>query len=200
MSDLYYNVSRETFSSYLELLEKWNSKINLVAKEEDIWRRHILDSAQLFEFIDPEDRIIDVGSGGGFPGVILSLMGAKNVTLIESDIRKSAFLLQAAKLSPNKITVVNERVEKLGLECDILTSRAFASIDNILNLCQSIKVNKKLLLLKGQKAMIEIEEAKANWHFEHQMHKNEHGWIVELKYDNSDCKPKRRGGEDHYGN
>lgn len=192
MSNLYYGVSRETFLGYVELLEKWNKKINLVAKEEDIWRRHILDSAQLFEFIDPKDKIIDVGSGAGFPGVILSLMGAKDVTLIESDVRKSAFLLQAAKLSPNKITVVNERIEKLELECDILTCRAFASIDNILNLCQTIKVGKKLLLLKGQKAMIEIEEAKANWQFESQMQQNDNGWVVEIKYDNSDCKPKRR--------
>lgn len=193
MSNLYYGVSRETFLPYLELLDKWNNKINLVAKGEDIWNRHVLDSAQLFEFINPTDKIIDVGSGAGFPGIVLSLMGAKDVTLIEVDVRKSAFLLQAAKLSPNKITILNERVEKLELECDILTSRAFASINNILNLCQTIKVDKKFLLLKGQKAMIEIEEAKANWQFEYQMHKNDNGWVVELRYDNSDCKSKRWG-------
>lgn len=200
MSNIYYSVSHETFSSYLELLEKWNNKINLVAKGEDVWNRHILDSTQLIKFIDSEDKIIDVGSGAGFPGVVLSLMGVKDVTLIESDVRKSAFLLQAAKLSPHKITVMNERVEKLKLECDILTCRAFASIDNILNLCQSIKVNKKLLLLKGQKAMMEIEEAKANWQFEYQMYENDHGWVVELKYDNSNCKSKRWGRQNHDGN
>ncbi len=190
------NVSRETFAGYVELLEKWNSKINLVSKDEDIWHRHILDSAQLFKFIHPDDKILDVGSGAGFPGIILSMIGIKDVTLVESDVRKAAFLLQAAKLSPNKITVLNERIEKLDLTCDILTSRAFASVSDILNFCQNIKIRKNLLLLKGQKLMIEIEEAKNIWNFEYKIHQsatNNSGWVVEIKYDNSDCKSERRG-------
>lgn len=190
------NVSRETFLGFLELLEKWNSKINLVSKDEDIWNRHILDSAQLFKFIHPDDKILDVGSGAGFPGIVLSMMGIKDVTLVESDVRKAAFLLQAAKLSPNKITILNERIEKLDLTCDILTSRAFASVSDILNYCQNIKIRKNLLLLKGQKIMMEIEEAKNVWDFEYKIHQSvtdNSGWVVEIKYDNSDCKSERRG-------
>lgn len=197
MSNIYKNVSRETFSAYLKLLEKWNDKINLVAKDEDIWQRHILDSAQLYQFVSPDDKILDVGSGAGFPGVVLSMMGVKEVTLVESDVRKAAFLLQASKLSPNKITILNERIENLHLKCDILTSRAFASVNDILNFCRNVKIEKKLLLLKGQRVMMEIEEAKNFWQFEYQMHQSvtdSNGWVVELKYDNSDCKSKRWGG------
>lgn len=182
--------------TFLELLLKWNEKINLVSKsntKEMMWDRHIEDSKSLIDFIDFEDVIVDVGSGAGFPGVVLSICGAKNVILVESDERKAAFLLQASKISGNKIEILNQRVENLELKCDILTSRAFASIDDILNLCHNIEVRKKVLLLKGNSVMMEIEDALKNWHFKYQMHKKNNGWIIELDYDNSDCKPKRRG-------
>lgn len=190
------DVSRELFKNYIELLFKWNNNINLISKNitiNDIWERHIYDCASLLEFIGPNDKVIDVGSGAGFPGIILSLLGIKDVTLIESDSRKAAFLLQASKFCSNKVTILNERVENLPLECDILTSRAFASITNILALCNNIKVKKKCLFLKGKKAIMEIEEAQKEWVFDYRIDKKNEGWVVELDYDNIDCKPKRRG-------
>ncbi len=189
------NVSREIFEEYIQIVLKWNNKINLISKNisyDDIWDRHVYDSMSLINFIDSNDKVIDVGSGAGFPGIILSLMGVKDVILIESDSRKAAFLLQASKLSNNKITILNKRVENVEIECDVLTSRACASIDDLLNLCKGIKVQKKCLFLKGKKAIVEIDIASKKWDFEYQIHDKEEGCIVELNYDNVDCKPKRR--------
>lgn len=194
---MFSDVSREVFKEYIELLFKWNNSINLISKNitiDEIWERHVYDCASLLDFLGPDDKLIDVGSGAGLPGIILSLGGVRNVTLIESDSRKAAFLLQASKICGNKVTVLNERVENLTLECDILTSRAFAPITNILALCNNIKVKKKCLFLKGKKAMIEIEEALGKWDFNYGIYSKNEGCVVELDYDNVDCKPKRRRG------
>jgi 16S rRNA (guanine527-N7)-methyltransferase len=89
------NVSREVkeaLLNYQNLLLKWNKAINLISRnsEKDIWARHILDSLQLLKYVDFLDNIIDIGSGGGFPGIVLSIGGVKNIALVESD-KKSQF-------------------------------------------------------------------------------------------------------------
>jgi 16S rRNA (guanine527-N7)-methyltransferase len=182
------HVSHETLlalKEYASILIKWNKKISLISNNDldNIWERHILDSLQLLKFIESDDHVVDVGSGAGLPGIILSLIGIKHVTLIESDARKAAFLLQVSTLSKNRIEILNARVENLSLECDILTSRGFASIKNTLDLCKCIGVKKKILLMKGEQAIEEINEAKKLWHFRHDIkpsitHHN--GCIVEL--------------------
>ena len=92
------NVSRETmrqFEAYLALLEKWQRRINLVGNSTmaDAWQRHILDSAQLVRFYPPNTKkVLDVGSGAGFPGLVLAIMGNVWVDLVESDQRKAIFL------------------------------------------------------------------------------------------------------------
>ncbi|MBX7145804.1 MAG: 16S rRNA (guanine(527)-N(7))-methyltransferase RsmG [Alphaproteobacteria bacterium] len=96
------HVSRETldrFKIYKSLLEQWQKSINLVSPEslKYIWRRHFLDSAQLYSYIDPNATLMDLGSGAGFPGMVLALMGIKKVHLVESDQRKSAFLNELAR-------------------------------------------------------------------------------------------------------
>src|SRR5690606_9447814 len=125
--------SRETLQrlkEYQALLLKWNKAINLISKstEENCWERHILDSLQLLNYIQDKDiHLVDIGSGAGLPGIVLSIAGVRRVTIVESDQRKCSFLLQASKLSSNKIEIVNDRIENLkGLSCDILTARAFA--------------------------------------------------------------------------
>lgn len=120
------NVPREILDAlkkYQSLTLKWNKTINLVScnTEREFWVRHILDSLQLMKYINNQNiHLIDVGSGGGFPGIVLSIAGIKNVTLVESDVRKSIFLLQASKISTNKVNVVNQRIENVKLDCDIL--------------------------------------------------------------------------------
>ena len=128
--------------------------------------------------------MIDVGSGAGLPGIVLALNGIKNVTLVEADSRKAAFLFQASMLAPHKVSIVNERVERVNLECDVLTARAFASINDIMKLCSTIKTNKKILLLKGKQVRSERAEAQKNWSFDYVLHPGEiqnDSWIVELR-------------------
>ena len=117
----FYPVPHETFeklSAYVDLLLKWNSKINLISKNtvDEVWIRHILDSAQIIKYIEDKSyRVLDVGSGAGLPGIILSILGVENITLVDSDQRKCSFLLEAARLLNLKLKVINDRVENI---CD----------------------------------------------------------------------------------
>jgi len=157
------DVSREVkklLEQYQKLVLKWNHAINLISKNSsrEFWLRHIVDSLQLLKYIDDKNiSIIDVGSGAGLPGIVLSIAGVKEVTLIESDERKCMFLFQASKISPNKVKILNKRVEDVYLECDILTSRAFASLDKIFSYTKNIKVKNKYLLLKGENYLQEFK-------------------------------------------
>lgn len=191
-------VSRETFESkygaelykkldeFRDLLLKWNKKINLISKNtlNSIFDRHILDSLQILEYIPKESEIIDLGSGGGFPGIILSLAGIQQMTLIESDSRKTAFLLQAASLCEQKIDIINERVENIeGLSCDVITSRGFASLDNIFKLSEKISVKDKFLLHKGASYTEELASAEKHWLFKVHAHDSitsDQGKILEI--------------------
>ncbi len=157
------NVSRETFNlltQYVELLLRWNKNINLIGKEVDVWNRHIVDSAQLSSFLEPQDKIIDVGSGAGLPGLILSIMGF-DVTLIDSDSRKIAFInyiIATLKLNARAICCRIENAPEQ--QCDVLTSRALAPTKIILNLTRKLQINKKYLLLKGEKVETELDGIK----------------------------------------
>src|SRR5262245_35358913 len=100
-SDILKNVSRETLTrlkQYESLLLKWQKKINLISDTNNIWERHFLDSAQLFPYLpDPNASLLDMVTGAGFPGLVLSIMGMSNVHLAESDRRKGIFLQEAAR-------------------------------------------------------------------------------------------------------
>ncbi|WP_341748381.1 16S rRNA (guanine(527)-N(7))-methyltransferase RsmG [Candidatus Tisiphia endosymbiont of Dascillus cervinus] len=192
------NVPREILDAlekYQALTLKWNKTINLVScnTEREFWVRHILDSLQLMKYINNQNiHLIDVGSGGGFPGIVLSIAGIKNVTLVESDVRKSIFLLQASKISTNKVNVVNQRIENIKLDCDILTSRACAQLEKIFVYTQHINVRNKYLLFKGEQYQKEIEIAKKRWSFCHSMYDSEtsnNSKILEISniYDKNSC-------------
>ncbi len=170
----YIDVPRETFlylEKYVSLLKKWQLKINLVSNNtiEEAWIRHIVDSVQLIPYIDKDDKIVDIGSGAGFPGMVLAIMG-RDVTLVESDNRKSVFLQEVARVTDTKnVKIISERIEKLSLEnYNVITARGFASVKNILNLLSPSMTGKhKLLLLKGRGAENEIAEARCNWTFDY---------------------------------
>ena len=129
------NVSRETsvkFETYLKTLKKWQKNLNLVGVStlDDPWRRHILDCGQISRFIKKKDReIIDIGSGAGLPGIILSIMGYKNVLMVDSDFKKTVFILEALRACNLKSAVLTDRVENLkNLKNKTIVSRAFSSI------------------------------------------------------------------------
>lgn len=167
--------TKKQLEDYVNLLLKWNKKINLISKkdEENIWERHINDSAQLVNFIQENDIVTDLGSGAGLPGIVISILKTHNINLVESDIRKSVFLNQAKNLSSNNIKIINDRIENCldKLEnTDIFTCRGLASIEKLLSFNLINKDSQKFLLLKGENYHSEIEEAKKNWSFDINTH------------------------------
>ena len=151
------NVSRETidkFQAYLTLLEKWQRRINLVSNSTlaDAWQRHILDSGQLAAYYPPQTRhILDVGSGAGFPGLVLAIMGGVTVDLVESDQRKAVFLSTVIRDLGLSAKVHNQRIETMpNLRPDVITARALAPVPKLLNLIETqIRPECVCLFLKG---------------------------------------------------
>lgn len=172
--EYFSNVSRETFlklEEYIKLLLEYNQKFNLIGKntEIDIKIRHIIDSAQLMEYIDIDDIIYDFGSGAGLPGIILSLLGVREVHLVESDSRKANFLNIASKISENKVIIHNSRIEKMIINQDsVILARALAPLDKLLNyLIKFTKNCNKFILPKGRSFNLEIEQAMRLFEFEY---------------------------------
>lgn len=170
------NVSRETlekFQIYLQLLKKWQSSHNLVgvATLADPWRRHFLDSAQVLMRFREEGPTraaqswLDLGSGAGFPGLVVALMGAGEVHLAESNSKKCAFLRQVIRSTGANATVHQGRIGDLGLlPVDVITSRALASISEILTLSENFcSGDTEYWLLKGAAAQRELTEASKYW-------------------------------------
>lgn len=168
------NVSRETLARlerYAELLEKWNRRINLVGRGtvEDLWRRHMLDSAQLLPLIpDGAASLVDLGSGAGFPGLVLAICGVKNVHLIESDRKKCAFLREAARETGAPVTIHNGRIEEIeSFQVDIVTSRALAPLPKLLDMAVPfVKKHSILLFLKGKHVDRELTDATKEWNMQ----------------------------------
>jgi 16S rRNA (guanine527-N7)-methyltransferase len=180
MSRLGQNVSRETFSrleTYDALLRKWQAKINLVAKDslQDLWRRHFLDSAQLLPLLPPgNDPITDLGSGAGFPGLILAIMTERAVHLVDSDQRKGAFLLECARQTGvlDRVKVHTTRIEAAqAWPAPIITARALASLDQLLAWAEPYLMPQTVcLFLKGAKAEDELTAAGASWNMAAERH------------------------------
>lgn len=164
-------VSRETLGrleTYLDLLARWQRTINLVgpATLADPWRRHILDSGQLWRFWPKgAHRLVDLGSGAGLPGLVLAILGAPEVHLIESDRRKAAFLREAARTCDVAVTVHAARIEAVPpLVADVVTARALAPLGDLLGLAgRHLQPRGICLLLKGRHAETELTRARESW-------------------------------------
>ncbi len=164
------DVSRETqggmsvlaaLEIYAQLLAKWQTKINLVSKNSlnTLWKRHILDSAQLIPFLpDSPVKIMDIGSGAGLPGIILAILTTHDIHLVESDQRKCAFLRTALRETGATATIHNERIEALSdMKPDIITARALAPLGKLLQLTrQHHNEHLQFLFLKGKTAKQEL--------------------------------------------
>lgn len=171
----------EKFIKYEKLLKEWSTKMNLVAPSTltDIQTRHIKDSAQLAKFLPKDVNIIDLGSGAGFPGVVLAIMGW-NVTCIESIGKKTNFLsaLKQELDLPN-LTIINDRIEiflsKTPVNAGdfVFTARAFAPLIKILDYTHKTKC--RLFLLKGREIQSEINTAKSKYKFDYKLYESETG-------------------------
>jgi 16S rRNA (guanine527-N7)-methyltransferase len=190
-------VSRETESRldrYLDLLVTWQAKTNLVAPSTlpHLWTRHVADSLQLLS-LAPTARIwVDLGSGGGFPGVVLASALADTpgamVHLVERNAKKAAFLREAIRITSAPAIVhlagIGDIVESIEGRVDCVTARALAPLHQLVGFAEPlVKQGAKALFLKGQDVEAELTEATKYWHIEPRLHSSRtggHGWIVEL--------------------
>lgn len=174
------DVSRETIERleiFAALLAKWNPSINLISSRDlpDLWRRHILDSAQLLPLLPKappgrQRRIVDLGSGAGFPGLILAILGAGEAHLIESDGRKCTFLAEAIRRTSATATVHNLRIEAVpeklpNLRADVIVARGLAALNKLIGFSAPlIEKGGVGLFLKGGNVASELTLAEKNWH------------------------------------
>jgi 16S rRNA (guanine527-N7)-methyltransferase len=165
-------VSRETLArlkAYSDVLTDWNAGHNLVAKStiSDMWRRHFWDSAQLVPLIpSTAQTIADLGSGAGFPGLVLAAMLPElAVTLHEATTKKCMFLRDAAARMGLQVGIENARMEDLSHRpFDVVTARALAPLPRLLEYAQKFMATQSIcLFLKGQNVGVELTEAHKYW-------------------------------------
>ena len=173
------NVSRETeerLDTYVALLRKWTKRINLVSPKtvDDIWTRHIADSAQLLSF-KPADasKWADLGSGGGFPGAVVAILSSEahpnlDVSLVEADQRKAAFLRSVSRQTGVDFAVIAERIEDVGpIGADVVSARALAPLSQLLGYVdRHLKAGGTALLPKGAGWRQENASALEKWRFD----------------------------------
>lgn len=169
-------VSRETRDRLALLvaeLERWQRVHNLVAPSTiaDAWRRHIADSLQLLPLASPWSHWVDLGSGAGFPGLVVAIACAphQRVTLVESDGRKCAFLREAIRLTQARAEVEQSRIEQVLPRLprpDLVSARALAPLARLLDWTAPVLGNgAKALFPKGREAQSELTEARRRWTF-----------------------------------
>jgi 16S rRNA (guanine527-N7)-methyltransferase len=166
-----HNVSRETserLTVFAALLERWNGRINLVSSRDlaQLWTRHIADSLQLAAELPAGAPFVDLGSGGGFPGLVLAIANDSPVTLIEADQRKASFLREAARATGTTATVIARRIEQVELPpTRYLTARALAPLPRLLDWsARFLTEDGVCVFLKGRNVEDELTAAAVEWH------------------------------------
>lgn len=165
--------TRERLLIFEQLLRRWTARINLVAPAtlDDLWRRHIEDSLQLARLLPKTGSAIDIGSGAGFPGLILAVATGLPFLLVEADQRKAAFLREAARETATAVEIAACRIEAVRQTGDVVTARAVASLPNLLALATPVlKPTGACLFLKGAGTAAEIAAAQARWRFFSEQH------------------------------
>jgi 16S rRNA (guanine527-N7)-methyltransferase len=190
------HVSRETLGRlklYVSLLQDWNARINLVSARslEDVWRRHVWDSAQLIDLIPVEAKsVVDLGSGAGFPGLVLGVVlaerGGARVVLYEAIAKKCRFLDEVARRVGVPVEVRSARIEAAAPErFDIVTARACAPLAQLLSYAAPFQgKNTRNLFLKGQSVGAELTDARTSWSMrieQHQSRSDPSGVILDIR-------------------
>jgi len=173
------DVSRETLDAlkyFEDLVVLWNPAINLISNSSisDLWSRHIVDSAQLFLFTLPVEGLwLDVGSGGGFPGIVVSIIAKElapslQVVLVESDKRKCVFLRTVIRELGLSVKVINDRIENVKLDDVVyLSARALRNLNSLLFIVEN-NVSRETVCVfpKGRSYKKELVESQKNWKFD----------------------------------
>jgi len=172
------DVSRETMERlevFVAFLAKWNERINLVSRNSisDVWARHIIDSVQVFRLAAGTRHWVDLGSGGGFPGLVVGILAIEEspdtrITLIESDHRKAAFLRGAARESGVTCQVLSQRIELAEpQQANVVSARALADLTALLGYSERhLVVGGVSLFPKGVTWQKELDAARTQWRFE----------------------------------
>jgi 16S rRNA (guanine527-N7)-methyltransferase len=192
-------VSRETearLDRYVELLREWQAKTNLVAPSTlpHLWTRHVADSLQLLALAPTVKTWIDLGSGGGFPGIVLACAleetpGAM-VHLVERNAKKAAFLREALRVTASPgivhLSSIEDIVDRISGPIDCVTARALAPLHQLIGFAEPlVRKGANALFLKGQDVEAELTEATKYWKIKPNLHSSRtggHGWIVELDH------------------
>ncbi|MFU8777365.1 MAG: 16S rRNA (guanine(527)-N(7))-methyltransferase RsmG [Roseovarius sp.] len=178
-------VSRETqarLEIYADLLVKWNPHINLVSKSslDQMWTRHFADSAQIYDLAPhPVDHWVDLGSGGGFPGLVVAILARdtgspRRITLIESDERKTVFLRSVIRQTDVNAIVLNDRIEKIEPQrANVLSARALTDLSGLLAYAERHMASDGVALFpKGARWENELLVAEATWRFTYRLVKS----------------------------
>ena len=168
------DISRETSEAldrFAALLLRWNRTVNLIARKDEqrLWERHIADSLQLATLMRPAPgRAIDLGSGAGFPGLVLAIATGVPFDLIEADQRKAAFLREAARVTGARAQVHATRIETAQIvPAPLITARALAPLPRLLDLAAPLLATGGIcLFLKGANVQAELTEAASQWHMQ----------------------------------
>ena len=164
------NVSRETIERleiFETLLRKWQQTINLVGARtlDDVWRRHFLDSGQVCRLLGSANSVVDIGSGGGFPGLVIAIVSGIPVTLVEADNRKAAFLREVSRATAADTQVIAGRAESVtAAPADAVTVRAVAPLVKLLTLAEPwVRPGGSCFFLKGATVEDELTDARRFW-------------------------------------
>lgn len=186
-----FNVSRETKLALITIIEElhdWRTRMNLIgpAEAQQVWRRHVYDSLQLSTHLEASGDILDLGSGAGFPALILAALAKTqggHVTIIESVGKKCAFLRHTAAQAGLPVSVLNQRVERTeGLAPDYVTARAFAPLPKLLDYAEKwLSAGSVGVFPKGRKWQEELTRASDCWTFSHEVIPSQSGDGVILK-------------------
>jgi len=167
-------LQEKKLTDFVSLLLSKNQNYNFIGNStiENIWERHILDCAQLLKFIDNYNlKFADFGSGAGLPGIVLSILGLKEIHLVEKSFRKCEFLREAKLLSSNRVFIANSKLEDLDDQSyDCIVSRALAPLPRLLEYnIKFLKDDGFCLFLKGKNLQSEITESKKNFKFDYEL-------------------------------
>ena len=183
----------ERFVLYANLLRRWQKKINLIgpATISNLWSRHFLDSTQLFPLIPPDAKtLIDIGSGAGFPGLVLAMLLEDQdrpiINLVEAKHRKAQFLVEASRITGARAIIHSRRIESLHeLKADVITARACAPLKKLFGYAHPVLVSRgTCLFLKGQNFQEELTESEKTWKMKVMMTRsltNDSGVILTVK-------------------
>ena len=169
------NLNKETLEklkTYLNLIHDWQKKFNLISQKsfDTIWKRHFLDSYQILKYFGNKKKILDIGSGAGFPAIVCAICSNNFFYLIESNKKKCFFLNEVKKtINIENISIHNSRIENLKItnNFDYITARAVTSLDKLIKYTHKFyKKNMSCIFMKGKTAENEVKIAKKKFIFD----------------------------------